>query len=252
MALGDDSKPRIGVPYRTRKEEVTDNGRKIENYLAAVRRAGGAPVAVSLALGAGELEKLAETLDGFVLPGSPADVEPAVYHAPRHPKCAAADADRERTDFALLNHAFTQNKPVLAICYGIQCLNVYLGGTLIQDIPSELRGALEHEWDDDSASATETFHVARFEAGSRVAQLAGGSEARVNSSHHQSIREPGRHLRVTAHAPDGVAEAVEWTGDANWVTGVQWHPERMDEKDALARALFRDLVAAAQKARGGA
>jgi putative glutamine amidotransferase len=81
-----------------------------------------------------------------------------------------------------------------------------------------------------------------------VLNLSGAPEAKVNSSHHQSILEPGRGLRITAHAPDGVVEAVEWTGDSNWVVGVQWHPERMPE-DALAQALFRDLVSAANQAR---
>lgn len=237
-------KPRVGVPYRTRKEELTGDRAKLEPYLEAVRQAGGDPVAVSLALSPEQLTKLAETLDAIVLSGSPADVNPALFRAARHAHCADPDADRERTDFTLLEHALAHHKPVLAICYGIQSLNVFLSGTLIQDIPSEIPAPLHHEWD-KQAGAPEPFHPVQLEPGSRLAQLAGAAEVVVNSSHHQSIQEPGRNLRVAARAGDGVVEAVEWTGGAHWIIGVQWHPERMVKTDSLAQALFRSLVAAA-------
>ncbi|HXQ24840.1 MAG TPA: gamma-glutamyl-gamma-aminobutyrate hydrolase family protein [Candidatus Acidoferrales bacterium] len=244
MSAENSRKPRVGLPYRTRKEEVTGESAKLEKYLGSVRRAGGNPVPVSLALPTQELESLARTLDAFVLTGSPADIDPSRFGASRHAKGADPDLDRERVDFALLEHSFAENKPVLAICFGIQSLNVFLGGTLIQDIPSELGTLIEHDWEVEEG-AGEPFHAARIEPGSRLAEMARASEVTVNSSHHQSIREPGRHLRIASRAPDGVIEAVEWTGDANWVMGVQWHPERMAETDALAQALFRELVAAA-------
>jgi putative glutamine amidotransferase len=237
-------RPRVGVPYRTRNEEVTGLSAKLENYLEAVRRAGAEPVPISLLLSPVELHQLAQTLDGVVLTGSPADVDPARYGAARQLECATPDPDRERTDFALLEHAFAEHKPVLAICFGIQSLNVFLGGTLIQDIPSEMHTKIEHEWERERG-APEPFHAAGMEPGSQLAQLAGSNEARVNSSHHQSVKELGRGLRIAARAPDGVIEAVEWTGDSNWVTGVQWHPERMAATDALAQTLFRSLVSAA-------
>src|SRR5277367_4680150 len=237
-------KPRVGVPYRTRNEEVTGLSAKLEKYLEAVRQAGAEPVPVSMLLSLGELLHLAQTLDGVVLTGSPADVDPAHYGVVRRAECADPDPDRERTDYALLEHAFAEHKPVLAICFGIQSLNVFLGGTLVQDIPTEIGTGIEHEWEREKG-APETFHAARIEPGSQLAQLAGSHEARVNSSHHQSVKEPGRGLRIAARAPDGVIEAVEWTGDSNWVTGVQWHPERMAATDALAQSLFRSLVSAA-------
>jgi len=165
---------------------------------------------------------------------------------PRPEKAAEADSDRERTDFALLAHAFAQHKPVLAICYGIQSLNVYLGGSLVQDIPSEVSSGIQHAW--PKHDGPEPHHAAKLEADSRLAQLAGSSEVNVNSSHHQSILEAGRNLRVVGHAPDGVIEAVEWTGDDTWVIGVQWHPERMMYQDPLAQALFREFIGAARKA----
>jgi len=247
MSLEPSPKPRVGVPYRTRTEELTGERGKYDKYLEAVRRAGGDPVEISLALSADELKNLARTLDAVVLPGSPADIEPSRYHAARHPKSADADPDRERTDFALLDHAFAERKPVLAICFGIQSLNVFLGGSLVQDIPSELLTRIQHPWTGAHQGAPEPFHVTHIEPGSRLSKLSGAAEVRVNSSHHQSILEPGRSLRVTSRAPDLVIEAVEWTGDSNWVTGVQWHPERMAETDSLAQALFRELVVASRK-----
>jgi putative glutamine amidotransferase len=239
-------KPRVGIPYRTRKEELSNKRNAYDIYLAAVRAAGAEALEISLALSAPELLKIARDLDALVLPGSPADVEPARFHAARHPQSAEADADRERTDFALLDHAVAGHKPVLAICYGVQSLNVFLGGSLVQDLPSELHTKIQHAW--TGHQGPEPHHSIMFETDSRLAQLAGSQQAQVNSSHHQAVLEPGKNLRIVSRAPDGVVEAVEWTGDSNWITGVQWHPERMIAGDELARTLFRELVAAAQKA----
>ena len=241
------SAPRVGVSYRTLDEQLTNKRDRYDMYNDAVRRAGGRPVEVPLNLSSSDLANLTATLDAFVLTGSPADVDPVRYHTARHAKCAAADPRREETDLALLKHAFAEHKPVLAICYGIQILNVFCGGTLIQDIPSEWQTTIVHSWD-RAAGAPEPHHPIRIEPGSRLAQLGGGAaETEVNSSHHQAIREPGRGLRVIARAPDGIIEGVEWTGDADWVTGVQWHPERMTDH-ALSAALFRELVGIARSA----
>jgi len=240
-------KPRVGIPYRTRNEELKGDRAKYEKYVQAVLMAGGEPVEVSLALSSDALKKLERTLDAIVLTGSPADVNPSLYGTARNPASAEADPDRERTDFALLEHAFADAKPVLAICYGTQSLNVFLGGTLVQDIPSELHTEIQHPWSSRDKGAPEPFHAARIEPGSRLSELAAANEVRVNSSHHQSVLKPGRNLRVVARATDGVIEGVEWTGDSNWVTGVQWHPERMVESDSLAQRLFGSLVAAAGK-----
>ncbi|HEX4003028.1 MAG TPA: gamma-glutamyl-gamma-aminobutyrate hydrolase family protein [Candidatus Acidoferrales bacterium] len=237
-------KPRVGVPYRTRKEELTGDFEKIEPYIKAVNAAGGMPVPISLGLSAQHLERIAWTLDGILLTGSPADIEPSLFGATKHAETAAADLHRQHTDFALIEHALSEHKPLLAICYGIQSLNVFLGGTLVQDVPSELGMQIQHDWDCDTGEP-EPFHRVRLEVGSRLAQAAGASEAVVNSSHHQSVLEPGRDLRIVSRAIDGVVEAVEWANDANSVLGVQWHPERMAETDPFAQALFRNLVTAA-------
>jgi putative glutamine amidotransferase len=239
-------KPRIGIPYRTRKEELSNRRDSYDKYVEAVEAAGAEPFEISLGLSTPELMKIAQDLDAIVLPGSPADVEPSRFHAARHAKCAEADPHREETDFALLGHAIAEQKPVLAICYGVQSLNVHQGGSLVQDVPSELHTKIRHSW--PGHEGPEPHHEVTFEEGSRLAQLAGAQEARVNSSHHQALLEPGKNLRIVSRAPDGVVEAVEWTGNANWIVGVQWHPERMVGNDELARALFRELVTAARKA----
>jgi putative glutamine amidotransferase len=245
------SRPRIGVPWRSAAEEAANRRAKIDKYLHAVERAGGEAVLLSLTSGADVLKREAEKLDAILLTGSPADVDPAHYAAKRHPATADADAARERTDFALLEHTLAAGKPVLAICYGIQSLNVFLGGSLIQDIPTELGTKVCHSPEEDEppggGEAPDAIHGASLDPG-RVFTLSGAAQAEVNSSHHQSVLEPGRGLRVTARAPDGVVEALEWTDNSNWVVGVQWHPERMPG-DALAQALFRDLVTAARLAR---
>jgi putative glutamine amidotransferase len=234
---------RIGVPFRTAEEEAAGESKsqKIKYYYSAVEEAGAEAVGISLQLPAAELARLAASLDGFVLPGSPCDVDPARYGAAPHPETHQPDPGRERTDFAVLEHAFAAGKPVLAICYGTQLLNVYLGGSLIQDIPSEVSPHLQHE--KNTGETVDPEHLTRLETDSRLLPLAGSATARINSSHHQAIRRPGRSLRVTAEAPDGVIEAVEWTGGANWAVGVQWHPERM-AGDEFAAALFRALVMA--------
>lgn len=249
MAQTENPRPRIGVPWRMAAEEVANERRKIDKYLHAVERAGGEAILLSLVSDPAELKRRAESLDAIVLSGSPADLDPAHFHAKRHPATADADFARERTDFTLIEHGLSAHKPILAICYGIQSLNVYLGGSLVQDIPTELGSKICHSPEEDEfpngEECPDAMHEAGFDPG-RVQTLSGANQAEVNSWHHQSILEPGRDLRVTARAPDDVIEAVEWTGDSNWVLGVQWHPERMNE-DPLAQALFHDLIAAARQ-----
>jgi putative glutamine amidotransferase len=238
--------PRIGIPWRTTEEECEQNRPKIRAYENAVREAGGEPVLLSLREGSRLGEKLS-SLEGFVLPGSPADIEPKEYGSRNRGKSEPADLLREQTDRAILSHAFAEKKPVLAICYGCQFLNVYLGGTLIQDVPSETGTSLAHRKKKDVGpqAIEDPRHAVQFEAGSRLAAMAGETNAEVNSSHHQSVDRPGRELWVTGKASDGVIESLEWTGDSHWVIGVQWHPERMPG-DALAERLFSELVAAAK------
>jgi putative glutamine amidotransferase len=242
------NRPRIGIPWRTSQEEVAGNLPKIQNYVDAVRQAGGEPVLLSLSHPEALRAELAE-LDGFVLPGSPADVNPAEYGTSNRGKSEPPDPPREATDRTILGHAFAEQKPVLAICYGCQLLNVFLEGTLIQDLRTETGTTLPHRKTDiQPEPPDDPLHEVRLTAESQLAKLAGSTQVVVNSSHHQSIAVPGRQLRITGQASDGIVEGVEWTGDANWVIGVQWHPERM-RGDALADRLFSELVDSARGAR---
>jgi putative glutamine amidotransferase len=246
MATESSPNVRVGIPYRTRKEELKSERESYDKYVAAAEAAGTQPVEISLGLTAAELAERIRELDAFILPGSPADVHPSLYNAIVHPNCSISDPCRESTDFAILAHAVQEQKPVLAICYGTQSLNVFLGGTLVQDIPAEIATKIQHPW--TGHAGPEPHHSIKIEPSSRLANLASTSEIRVNSSHHQSVLAPGKKLRAIAHAADGVVEAIEWTGDSNWVTGVQWHPERMAPTDLFAQALFADFAAAARKA----
>jgi putative glutamine amidotransferase len=245
-----ENKPRVGIPWRTREEELQGNVEKLNYYFEAVSRAGGLPEHVSLGLSDEELRRQAAGLDAFVLPGSPADVDPARYAEPRNPKTKSLDADRDRTDSTILEDALAQHKPVLAICYGCQILNVHQGGSLVQDIPAEKPGTNAHGKTDLAAGSNsrDLEHGATLADGSQLQKLAGATHVQINSSHHQSIERPGEKLRVTARGTDGIIEGVELQSPDDWVVGVQWHPERMPD-DPFAQKLFADFVHAARKAR---
>lgn len=241
---------RIGIPWRTTTEQKQGERKKLDYYFASVRNAGAEPVDVKLDQSPEGLRAQLADLDGFVLPGSPSDVSPDRYSSPKHPKTGEIDGNREATDSAILDHAFAVEKPVLAICFGCQMLNVYQKGSLIQDLKSERPESLAHGDTDlpPGSKKGDVQHPAKFVAGSLIARLNGGTSGAINSSHHQAIDKPGREMVVTAHAPDGTIEAIEWTGGTNWVVGVQWHPERMPD-DALAQKLFAEFVGAADRAR---
>jgi putative glutamine amidotransferase len=243
-------RPRVGIPWRTTAEERAQRREKLDYYFTAVRKAGAEAQEILLEQPGEELERTLKEFDAFVLPGSPADIDPSRYGATRHLKTKTLDANRDATDEAILRHALKAQKPVLAICYGCQILNVHLKGTLVQDIPAERPGSLRHGNTDLPAGAAkgDAVHQASFTPNSRLASLNQGGEAQINSSHHQAIDRPGENLQVTAQAPDGTIEGIEWTGDSNWVVGVQWHPERMPD-DPLAERLFAEFVAAARSAR---
>ncbi|MBS1840297.1 MAG: gamma-glutamyl-gamma-aminobutyrate hydrolase family protein [Acidobacteria bacterium] len=251
MPLQNSNKPRIGIPWRTSEEESKGVREKLDNYFAAVRRAGAEPTEISLKLSPSELSARVEGLDGFVLPGSPADVEPSRYGAVRHEKTKTLDPARDRTDSAILDHAIAARKPLLGICYGCQILNVHQRGTLVQDIPAERPGDEIHGNTDLAAGVSkgDAEHDATLAGGSLLAKLAGSEGARINSSHHQAIDKPGDGLRVTARSAEGIVEGVELDGAGQWVVGVQWHPERMPD-DAFAQKLFGEFVAAVERHRG--
>jgi putative glutamine amidotransferase len=190
------------------------------------------------------VRKQIERCDAVLLPGSGADVDPAKYGAPRHEKTEPTDRKREAVDNLLLDDAYAQRKPVLGICYGLQSLNVYHSGTLVQHIES----AINHSPGRTVAKA----HTVKIEPESRLAKIVGASEAvAVNSSHHQAAEAAGNGLCVVARSgEDGVIEALEGTAPGHFVLAVQWHPERSvnqsPEVAESARAIFNAFIEAAR------
>ena len=239
--------PRIAipVPHSTDPEYAE---RSIPQYERAIEMAGGEPVRIPLDQPPAEVMKLIERCDAVLLPGSKADVDPAKYDAPRDPKTAAADAGRDTVDELLLQDAYNMRKPVLGICYGLQILNVYRTGTLIQHIESPVNHAAGRQ--------IVVAHNVEVTPGSRLAGIVASSvetsDGRklvvpVNSSHHQAADVIGDGLRAVARSPqDGVIEALEGTAPDHFVLAVQWHPERSVDNDEPSRAIFRALVHAAK------
>lgn len=167
------------------------------------------------------------------------DVDPALYGASAHPALGTTHRARDATEIALIHAAHERRTPTLAICRGIQTLNVAFGGTLVQDIPSERQGSLDH---DAASNRGSRVHDVEIELGSRLESVLGTSRLRANSFHHQSLDRLGEGLRVTAMAPDGIIEAAEWVRDDWWAVAVQWHPEELCEApEPWDRSLFRAL-----------
>lgn len=247
--------PRIAIPV-PHSGDAAYAERALPQYERAVELAGGIPIRVPL--NGPMLEKTIADCAAVLLPGSRADIEPSLYGAKRSGKTAASDDLRYAADRLLLEDAYAAKKPVLGICYGLQSLNVYCRGSLIQDIddflPSQKRG-IQHEAGRRVANA----HPIQVEPGSLLRRVLGyGSDAPltipVNSSHHQSVETPGHGLRIGAICPaDGIVEAVEGDDPQHFVLAVQWHPERsVEEEDPRLRepalAIFRALVQAVRRA----
>lgn len=184
------------------------------------------------------------TFDGLLLAGG-SDVAPERYGKKRLPNAdLELDEERDGTEFPLLENALRDGAPVLGICRGLQVVNVGLGGTLIQDLPSQRPSAVPH--DDFGDDRTNRIHSVKVSRDTRLGRIAGAGEIEVNSRHHQAIEHPADGLVVSATAPDGVIEAVE-SGDGRWLVAVQWHPENLRD-DALSLRLFREFVEAVREA----
>jgi putative glutamine amidotransferase len=190
-------------------------------YVAALERVGGTPVLVTPAHDGESIARLVELADGLVLTGGE-DVDPSCYGQEPHPKLSTVNRARDQMEIVALERALELGMPVLAICRGLQLLNVALGGTLFQDLPSQRAEGIIHEQD---APINERWHSARVAAESRLAQIFGATDLFINSFHHQGINKLADTLRPVAWAEDGLVEGVE-SRDHPWVIGVQWHPER--------------------------
>lgn len=213
----------------------------MRDYLASVERAGGVPVEIDADNGE-DVATLPDRVDGIVLTGG-GDVDPVLYGQVPHATTRVVPAARDRFELAVARLCLSSGLPLLAICRGLQVMNVACGGTLVQDIPSEVPEALVHQ---DSTTPTTCPHPIEIEAGSMLAHclgLIGPAPVPVNSRHHQSVDAPGHDLRITARAPDGVVEALEAAAHP-FAIGVQWHPENFVDGGEF-RGLFTAHVTAA-------
>jgi putative glutamine amidotransferase len=213
-------------------------------YLDALVRAGAAPVLLPLLADQPEVMRaLYERLDGLLLPGG-VDIEPSTFGEARHPLLRRTDPPRDAVELQLARWALADGLPVLGLCRGLQILNIAAGGTLYQDVQAQRFGSQKHDFEPPEHTRDFLAHDVDLVTGSRLHALAGAPSAPVNSMHHQGIQRLGEGLAATAHAPDGLIEAIEGTG-SGFAMAVQWHPESLEPSDDVSRALFREFVTAA-------
>ncbi len=212
----------------------------------AIYQAGGLPIMIPLGLAEGDLQAILARVDGVLLPGG-GDVDPSYYRYPASDLHKRVDMDRDRVEIVTAQTAVTHHKPLLAICRGHQVLNVALGGTLWADIPSEMPGALAHDFD-DVKPRNYAAHTITVVPDSILAYHLGTTETAVNSLHHQGIRDLAPGLRAVATAPDGLIEGVELPGHP-FAIGVQWHPEWLVADNPAMHRLFQGFIAAASNGR---
>ena len=212
-------------------------------YLDAILAAGGLPILLPASLPLAALPELVARYDGFVLSGG-GDVDPALYGGRLDAAVHSIDPERDAFERSLITLVLEADKPLLAICRGVQILNVALGGSLYEDISSSLPAALRHDWY-PNIPRDYLAHTVEVEPGSRLARILGTHKLRTNSLHHQAIRQPAPALDVVAYAEDGVIEAVELP-EKRFAIGVQWHPECLPEEPAIQR-LFSEFVNAAHE-----
>jgi putative glutamine amidotransferase len=242
----DQRRPRVGITMRL--ELSTDRFYLGRFYSEAVAAAGAVPVHISLIPQPQYISAVMDSLDGILLPGSDSDVDPLRYGAQPHPQLGSVVPVKDETDLLVLEEIERRNLPLFAICFGMQILNVSRGGTLIQDIATQLPNAIKHE---QGAPRDRPSHSISLDKNSLLAARAKADDAVVNSHHHQAIETVGENLKATAWASDGLIEAIEDTRPDRFAFGVQWHPELGWQQDELSQALFDQFVQACAAYRSG-
>jgi putative glutamine amidotransferase len=222
-----------------RIEHITDRFYLSRYYSEALESAGAAPLHISLIPNQNYVTSAVEGLDGILLPGSDSDVDPRRYGQEPQRRLGTVQPIKDETDLLIIAAAEKQKIPLLAICFGMQILNVSRGGTLIQDIESQVPDAIQHE---QGTPRDRRSHSLKLLRGSTLQKLAGSELQSVNSHHHQAIEVIGRDLTATAWSTDGLVEALEDPRSDNFVMAVQWHPELGWEQDEFSQAIFRHFV----------
>jgi putative glutamine amidotransferase len=234
----------IAIPEPTSTDSAY-NQRSLPPYLAALHSAGAIPIIVPLHERQDRVARLLSGVQGILLPGSRFDIDPQRFGEEAIAECGDADPARTAADELLMQDAFSLHKPILAICHGMQGLNVWCNGSLVQDLKTSVNHSPGRE--------VKQAHGVRIAHGSRLASLLpveeseGGTPEQVNSSHHQAVKIAGDKLIVVANCVgDEVIEAVELDSVEHFVLGVQWHPERTYTSSAFSRAIFAGFVRASE------
>ena len=232
-------KPLIGIQAQKLPHEKFY--RMPVKYTAAIYAHGGVPLILPLIASNDYLDHIWPLLDGFVLSGCHSDLDPKLYGEAPHPKLGPVTEERDGFDWLLLQRAHEDRLPILGICRGFQSLNVFRGGTLLQDLPSQFSTPVDHNVDDPAKNFA---HRVRLASRTLLNPRKNEISVQVNSEHHQALRTPGQGLKPIAWADDGLIEAVQGEESNHYVLGLQWHPERTHEVDELSQDIFKNFVAA--------
>lgn len=244
-------RPIIGVPTQTLEEVPGELPRcwvMSQQYVRVLVAAGAIPWIIPLIQNdLPTLRGIYDRLDGVFLPGG-VDLDPSAYQE-QHDGCGRTDPARDEIELILTRWTLEDEKPLLAVCRGIQVVNVAAGGTVHQDLATQLPGAIKHDYFPKPGQYSRDFlaHEVELTQGSRLSSLLGGPRIRVNSMHHQGIKRLGEGLRPSAYAPDGLIEGIE-SPNGQFLIGVQWHPEALAEGDERMNRLFGAFIRAAADA----
>jgi putative glutamine amidotransferase len=242
------SHPRIAISGVVRTWDQADRTGVNSAYVQATLGAGGVPLIFSPLMGASLAGAALDGCDGLLLTGGE-DIDPSWYGADPSPVLSPPSRERDLFELALFAVARQRELPILGVCRGIQLINVALGGTLFQDLPTERPGRVEHRPPGPRDSRS---HPVRLQPGSRAAQALGATTITVNSSHHQAIKDLASGLIATGWTKDDLIEAAESPPGTPWILAVQWHPEEMHaDRQAPEQGLFQALVNEAGLARRG-
>jgi putative glutamine amidotransferase len=209
------------------------------DYSEATEHFGAIPVYLPLIPKKEYVVEMLEVLDGIILPGSDSDIDPLIYGEEPLPKLGQVVPEKDETDLLILTEAEKLKLPILAICFGMQILNVARGGTLFQDIESQIENCLKHE---QGKPIRRNSHSLEVKGKNILSRLITKADVKVNTSHHQAIKSIGNNLIANAWAKDGVIECIEDRREDRFVLGVQWHPELSWKFDNLSKNIFRTFV----------
>lgn len=214
------------------------------DYSEALEGLGAVPLHISLIPQKEYIQQILQNIDGILLPGSDTDVDPLRFGVEPHPKLKRIIWEKEETDLLVLKEAEKRKIPILGICFGMQALNVHRGGSLIQDIESQVNNCIKHE---QGTPLARNSHSIDVEKNSVLSSLINSKNVTVNSHHHQAIDKIGKNLKATAWAKDGIIECIEDIDEEKFIMGVQWHPELSWKTDKLSNSIFQRFLKACNK-----